>query len=48
MTKQELLSLLKLLSALESAMMCGSTKIPDYLHDSLSDMVSVLEREILK
>lgn len=49
MNKQELLRLMRLLSSLESLMLARRERdLPDYLHDELSEMVSVLEREILK
>lgn len=47
MTKQEMLRLMRLLSALESVMLTKE-KVPDYLLDDLNELVSVLEREILK
>jgi hypothetical protein len=51
MTKQELLQLMRLLSALESALMYdrqASTRIPDYLLEDLQVCTGLLEREILK
>lgn len=51
MTKQELLQLMRLLSALESALMYdqqAKTKIPDYLLEHITTCTEVLEREILK
>ena len=47
MTKQELLKLLKLLSAIESAMSINKTTLPDYLFEQIDAAVVVLEREIL-
>ena len=47
MTKQELLKLLKLLSAMESAMLCNKQTMPDYLFEQIDAAVAVLEREIL-
>jgi hypothetical protein len=47
MTKQELLRMMRLLSALESVMLTKD-RVPDYLLDQLNEMVDVLEREILK
>ena len=47
MSKEEMLRMMRLLSALESAMMCGQ-KAPPYLIEELGEMVGVLEREILK
>ena len=51
MTKAELLKLMRLLSALESALMyerLSSTRLPDYLLEDLNSATEVLEREILK
>ena len=52
MTKSELLSLMRLLSALEAAILCSSKALPhylpDYLLEQISGSVEVLEREILK
>jgi hypothetical protein len=48
MTKQELLNLLKLISAIESAMSIHRATLPDYLFEQIDDAVVVLEREILK
>ena len=47
MTKQELLQLLRLLSALESVMLVNKQTIPDYLYDDINRSVEILEREIL-
>lgn len=47
MTKQELLKLLKLLSAIESAMSINRATLPDYLFGQIDAAVVVLEREIL-
>ena len=48
MTKEELLRMMRLLSALEAAGMLSDKRVPDYLLDELGMMVEVLEREILK
>ena len=51
MTKPELLQLMRLLSALESALMYdrqGSTRMPDYLLEDIEKSTAILEREILK
>lgn len=48
MTKTELLALLKLLSAIESAMTIGKATLPEYLFEQIDATVAVLEREILK
>ena len=47
MTKQELLNLLKLLSAIESAMSIHKATLPSYLFEQIDEAVAVLEREIL-
>lgn len=47
MTKQELLQMMRLLSALESLMLTKE-RVPDYLLEQLTEMVEILEREILK
>lgn len=48
MTKQEALRMLRLLSGLESAMLCSKQSIPDYLLDELMACSEILEREVLK
>jgi|SanBayMetagenome_1026888.scaffolds.fasta_scaffold218488_2 hypothetical protein len=48
MTKQEALRLLRLLSGLESAMLCNKQSLPDYLLDELLACADILEREVLK
>ena len=48
MSKQELLDLLKLLSAVESWSFANNNKMPDYLLDRVDGAMSILEREILK
>jgi hypothetical protein len=51
MTKPELLQLMRLLSALESALIYdkqGITRMPDYLLEDLLTCTEILEREILK
>lgn len=48
MTKQELLALLRLLSALESWGFSLKERIPDYLHEQLAASIERLEEEILK
>ena len=47
MTKQELLKLLRLLSAMESALHTNKATIPAYLFDEIDKCVAALEREIL-
>ena len=48
MDKKDLLALMRLLSALESWSLSAERTLPDYLHDDLSRMVTLLEAEILK
>ena len=47
MTKQELMKLMRLLSALEGVMLTIAP-IADYLLEQIDEMVAVLERELLK
>ena len=48
MTRDELLNILKLLSALEAIGVMASPGIPKYLLEELSKTVGILRREILK
>lgn len=48
MTKEQVLEIIKVLSALESWGFSNGQKLPDYLHDRLLDCVDVLTTEILK
>lgn len=48
MTKQELLTLLRLLSALESWGFSLKERIPDYLHEQIDNSIKRIEEEILK
>lgn len=48
MTKQEMLKILRLLSAMESASLVSTIALPDYLYEKLTDATEILEREILK
>lgn len=47
MTTTELLSLMRLLSAMESAMLASKIAFPDYLSDEVTRHTEILEREIL-
>ena len=47
MTKPEMLAMMRLLSAMESAMLAKGV-MPDYLLEDVTKMIDVLEREILK
>lgn len=50
MTKPDLLKLMRLLSALESALMYDrpTGRIPDYLLEDIETAVQILEKEVLK
>jgi hypothetical protein len=48
MTREELLKIMRLLSALEAAGQMRSPGMPDYLYDQITDAVNMLERELLK
>ena len=48
MTKEQLIDLMMVLSALESWGFSTGQKLPDYLHDRLLDSVDILRNEILK
>lgn len=47
MTTPELLSLMRLLSAMESAMLTAGKSLPDHIWDDVTRHVEILEREIL-
>ena len=47
MTKEELMRVMRLLSALEALGMMRDRTMPDYLLQNLDDCVEILEREIL-
>ena len=48
MTKEQMLGMIKLLSALESWAFSKGATLPDYLSDNLSETLSELSKEILK
>ena len=48
MTREWLLEILMLLSALESWGFSNKQAFPDYLHDRLGNAMEVLSKEILK
>lgn len=48
MTKEEMLRIMRLLSALESWSFSSGKPIVDYLLDEISTAIETLEREILK
>ena len=47
MSTPELLSLMRLLSAMESTMLASKVVFPDYLSDEVTRHTEILEREIL-
>jgi hypothetical protein len=48
MTKQELLRVMRLLSALEAIGLMRGPEVPQYFLDEIDELVRVLESEILK
>jgi hypothetical protein len=48
MTREQILQMIKLLSALESWGFSNKHMFPDYLHDDLCRSVKMLEAELLK
>ena len=48
MTKEQLLELIKLLSALESWSFSDGQKMPDYLFEKIDKAMDELTREVLK
>lgn len=48
MYKKDLLAMMRLLSALESWSFSAKCALPDYLHEDISRLVTLLEGEILK
>ncbi len=48
MTKQECLDLIKLLSAIESALLMTKQVMPEHLYDQISGAMDALTREVLK
>ena len=48
MTTPELLSMMRLLSAMESAMLTVGKSLPDHIWDDVTRHVEILEREILE
>jgi|LNAP01.1.fsa_nt_gb hypothetical protein len=48
MTTAELLSLMRLLSAMESAMLASKVMLPMYLSDEVVRNTAIIEREILE
>lgn len=48
MTLKELLDMLQLLSAIESAMLMSNARMPDHLHDQLAETINTVRGYILK
>jgi hypothetical protein len=48
MTKEQLIDLLRLLSALESWSFSTGKMLPDYLYEDLTNSVDALKAEVLK
>ena len=48
MSTLELLSMMRLLSAMESAMLTAGKSLPDHIWDDVTRHVEILEREILE
>ena len=48
MSKEQCLQLLKLLSALETLILCGAQRTPDHIHEWIEIAVTDLEKEIFK
>jgi hypothetical protein len=48
MTKEQMLEVIKLLSALESWSFAEKHSLPDYLYEKITESMEVLEAEVLK
>jgi hypothetical protein len=48
MTKEQILEVIKLLSALESWSFAEKHSLPDYLYEKITESMEVLEAEVLK
>lgn len=48
MTKEQMLAIIRLLSAMESVSLVNRANFPDYLYDQISDVMEVLTKELLK
>jgi hypothetical protein len=48
MTKEQILQLIKLLSAVESWSFAHSHQMPEYLYDRIDEAMKLLEQEVLK
>jgi len=47
LTKQQILDLIKMLSAIESWSFSVNSRFPDYLGDNISESIDVLTKELL-
>ena len=48
MTKEQILEVIKLLSALESWSFANKHNLPDFLYEKITASMEVLEKELLK
>ena len=48
MTKEQILEVIKLLSALESWSFADKHSMPDYLYEKITEAMEVLEKELLR
>jgi hypothetical protein len=48
MTKEQILQLIKLLSAVESWSFAHNHQMPDYLYERIDESMKLLEKEVLK
>jgi hypothetical protein len=48
MTKEQILQLIKLLSAVESWSYADKRQMPDYLYERIDEAMTLLEQEVLK
>ena len=48
MTKEQILQLIKLLSAVESWSFADKHRMPDYLYERIDEAMTLLEQEVLK
>ena len=48
MTKEQILQIIKLLSAVESWSYADKHRMPDYLYERIDEAMTLLEKEVLK
>ena len=48
MTKEQILQIIKLLTALESWSFSNERQMPDYLYERIDEVMTLLEQEVLK